>query len=110
MKINTFNRAEHKEKGITSIDSSRKAGDRITRNPIIAGTLQPNPISDMTKERPSNKCLLNSASQATSTSLSTPSSKELIKKRAISARYCVERHRVQVQAFGRFHSFYTVYC
>jgi hypothetical protein len=54
MKINTFSRAEHKEKGITSMESIRNPGERITLVPIIAGTLQPNPINDMTKERPSN--------------------------------------------------------
>jgi hypothetical protein len=54
MNRNTFNRAEHKENGITNIDSIRKPCDRITRVPKIAGTLQPKPISDITNDRPSN--------------------------------------------------------
>ena len=62
MKINTFSLAEHREKGITNIDSRRKPGDRITLVPIIAGTLHPNPIRDMTNERPSNPNLAIKAS------------------------------------------------
>ncbi len=49
----TCSRAEHRENGIASIDSSRDPRERSTRVPMIAGTLQPRPISCMTKARPS---------------------------------------------------------
>ena len=54
MNRNTFRRAEQSEKGITSIDSSRRPRSRITLVPRIAGTLQPKPISESTKLRPSS--------------------------------------------------------
>ena len=57
MNTNTASLAEHNEKGITSIDSRRMGRERITRVPMSAGTLQPNPIICMTKPRPSSPTL-----------------------------------------------------
>ena len=54
MNRKTFRRAEHSEKGMISIESNRSPRSRITRVPMIAGTLQPKPISESTKERPSS--------------------------------------------------------
>ena len=45
--------AEHSERGITSMVRSRRPRERMTRVPMSAGTLQPNPIRIMTKLRPS---------------------------------------------------------
>ena len=53
MNRNTFSRAEQREKGITNMVRILKPLERITRVPRIAGTLQPNPINESTKERPS---------------------------------------------------------
>ncbi len=62
MNTNTCRRAEHSENGITSMVSRRSERERITRVPISAGTLQPKPISSMTKPRPSSPILAISAS------------------------------------------------
>ena len=53
-KRKTCSRAEHKENGIINIVSRRKERERMMRVPIKAGTLQPKPMSNMTKLRPSS--------------------------------------------------------
>ena len=57
MKMNTCNLAEHSDKGMTSMVSKRMGLERIMRVPMSAGTLQPKPISIMTKPRPSRPIL-----------------------------------------------------
>ena len=62
MKMNTCSRAEHSENGMVTMVSRRSARERMTRVPISAGTLQPKPISSITKLRPSSPIFAISAS------------------------------------------------